>query len=116
MDPLSNLVVLWGGALLLANIIFDPIFASFRAATEQGSFDISSDKSPFMMIGFGLVTLIVMGFLAQENPKWAKSMMWVLAGLSVLWLISYTEQKNAPKSTTTTTKGTTPAYGVHAKT
>ena len=100
MTPIANLVVLWGGGLLLANVLFDPIFANFRQGITSASIHASDlNTSPVHMLLVGLITLLIATFLANENPVWAKAILWALAGLTILWLISYNQQKaNAPAS------------------
>jgi uncharacterized membrane protein YobD (UPF0266 family) len=106
MTPLGNLVVLWGGGLLIANVLYDPIFASFRQGIIGGSIHATDlNTSPVHMLIVGLITLLIAGFLANDNPKWAKSILWALAGLTVLWLISY---NNSKQQSTPTPKGNAP--------
>lgn len=100
MSPMGNLVVLWGGALLIANVLFDPIFATLRANVIAGQTSVSDlSTSPVHMVLVGLITLLVAGFLANNNPRVAKAILAALAGLTILWLISYNEQKNSPTDT-----------------
>jgi len=95
VDPLTNIVVLWGGGLLFANLLFDPIFSSFRTSITGGSLGASDlNTSPVHMLLVGLLTLIVVSFLSN-SPRVAKSVLWAFTGLTILWLISYNEDKAA---------------------
>lgn len=96
MTPMGNIVVLWGSALLLANILFDPIFQGLISNVKGGSLSSSDiNTSPVHLVIFGLITLLVLGFLANTNPKAAKAILAALAGLTILWLISYNQEKQA---------------------
>jgi hypothetical protein len=114
MDPLTNVVVLWGGGLLFANLIFDPIFSTFRTSITGGSLGASDlNTSPVHMLLVGLLTLIVVSFLSNNNPRIAKTVLWVFTGLTILWLISYNEDKAtaaAGTAATTAAKAVTTTF------
>ena len=99
MTPMGNIVVLWGGGLLIANLFFDPVFQDLRSKATNGKTTLADiNTSPVHMVVMGLLTLIVLGFLANANPKAARAVLIALAGLTVIWLMSYQRQKQAEGS------------------
>jgi hypothetical protein len=94
VSPLGNLVVLWGGGLLVANVLFDPMFYTLRAGVAGGTTSASDlTSTPLKMVLMGLLTLVVASFLAERDPRAAKAILAGLAGLTILWLINYNQQK-----------------------
>jgi hypothetical protein len=115
MSPLGNIVVLWGGALLFLNVLYDPIFSTLRSSVISGNVSGSDlNTSPVHMVLVGLLTLIVASFLANNNPRVAKAIMAALAGLTILWLISYNKDKAAATAGTPIT--TQPPISANAAT
>jgi hypothetical protein len=49
--------------------------------------------NPTEVVVVGLLTLVVMSFIANMSDKAAKAMLYALGGLTILWLISYNDQK-----------------------
>lgn len=98
MTPIANIVVLWGGGLLIANVLFDPIFQPVRTAVTSGKAGVADlNTSPVHMLLVGLLTLLVCGFIANVNPRVGKAILAVFFGLTILWLISYNNEKKGTK-------------------
>ena len=107
MTPLGNIVVLWGGLLLVANVIWDPIFQGMRTNLKNGKMthqDINTTPMHFLIVG--VIVLILASVIANANPKWAKTVLLAEGGMTVLWLISYNANKaTTPNPPQQTTKG-----------
>lgn len=90
----TNIVVLLGGGLLVANVAFDKTFDSVRQDVSSGTASIQTvNTSPVKMIVVGLLTLLVLSVIADDSDSAANTCIVALLSLWVLWLISYNNDK-----------------------
>lgn len=90
MQPKTNIVVLLGGGLLTANILFDKSFTPLRAGVKSGSLshtDVSG--SPVKMAVIGLVTLMALTIISDADNSAADTILIILCAMWMLWIISY---------------------------
>jgi len=102
--PKTNLVVLVGGGLLAANVIFDKQFDSLRLNVSTGKFstaDVSS--SPVKMALVGLLTLVALTVIADASDSAADTILIALIALWILWYMSYKGINSTTGTTSTTT-------------
>jgi hypothetical protein len=99
MKPKTNLIVLIGGGLLIANILYDSNFATLRTATTKGTLshsDVSS--SPVKLVLVGILTLIALSLIADASDSAGNTILIALIGFWILWLISYQSQQTKGKA------------------
>jgi hypothetical protein len=94
MGPKTNLIVLLGGGLLVANVLLDPTFTGLKQDIKTGKLSAGDVKSsPVQLVIVGLLTLIVLSVIAEDSPSGANVILVALLALWVTWLISYNAGK-----------------------
>jgi hypothetical protein len=94
MGPKTNLIVLTGGGLLVANVFLDPTFTGLKEDMKTGKLSAGDVKSsPVQLVIVGLLTLIILSVIADDSPSGANVILTVLFALWVVWLISYNAGK-----------------------
>ncbi len=94
MNAKTNIIVLIGGALLVANVLYDPSFTGLKQDMKTGKLSAGDVKSsPVQLVIVGLITLIVLSMIADNSPSGANAILVALLALWVLWLISYNAGK-----------------------
>jgi hypothetical protein len=94
MNAKTNLIVLVGGGLLVANVLYDSTFTGLRQNAKTGQLSAGDvNTSPVHMVIVGLLTLIALSMIADASPSGANAILVALLALWVLWLISYNAGK-----------------------
>jgi hypothetical protein len=94
MDPKTNLIVLVGGGLLVANVLYDPTFTGLKQDMKTGKLSAGDVKSsPVQLVIVGILTLIILSVIADGSPSGANAILVALLALWVAWLISYNAGK-----------------------
>lgn len=101
--PKTNLVILLGGGLLAANVAFDQQFNGLRTEVSAGTFSTeTATGSPVKMVLVGLVTLMALTVVSDDNDTAANTILIALLCFWLLWLISYKNQGGAVGGVSTT--------------